>query len=394
MSVKTFKAWYLVHKWSSLICTAFLLLLCLTGLPLIFHHEIAHLTGEAAELRPLPAGTPEASLDRLVAASRERFPGFAMKYVSWDQEEPGLGYVSMAPAPDSPPADFHYLTVNTRTAEILGEHNPDNLDFMDIMFRLHVDLFAGLPGKLFLGFMGLLFVVAIVTGVAVYGPLMRKLDFGTVRKQRSRRVKWLDLHNLLGIVTLTWALAVGMTGVINTTADLIILYWQRDQLAEMVRPYLDKPPVAEAQYASLDAALAVARQAAPGMAPRFVAYPGTPYSSPHHYAVYMHGDTPLTARLLKPVLVDVQTAAFTDSRDMPWYATTLLLSQPLHFGDYGGLPLKLIWALLDIITIIVLGSGLYLWLSRRRSPVEQRIAELQRETGNTLSPAAAGSAGD
>src|SRR3546814_12748036 len=85
--------------------------------------------------------------------------------------------------------------------------------------------------------MGLLFVVAIITGVAVYGPLMRKLDFGTVRRQRSSRVKWLDLHNLLGIVTLTWALAVGITGVINTTADLLMLYWQRDQLAEMVRPY-------------------------------------------------------------------------------------------------------------------------------------------------------------
>jgi uncharacterized iron-regulated membrane protein len=29
-----------VHTWSSLISTLFLLLLCVTGLPLIFHHEI------------------------------------------------------------------------------------------------------------------------------------------------------------------------------------------------------------------------------------------------------------------------------------------------------------------------------------------------------------------
>src|SRR3546814_12324910 len=109
MSVKTFKAWYLVHKWSSLICTAFLLLLCLTGLPLIFHHEIEHLTGEAAELRPLPAGTPPVSLDRVIAASRARYPGFAMKYVSWDLAEPGLGYVPLAPAPDAPGDADTYL---------------------------------------------------------------------------------------------------------------------------------------------------------------------------------------------------------------------------------------------------------------------------------------------
>ena len=57
---------------------------------------------------------------------------------------------------------------------------------------------------------------------------------------------------------------------------------------------------------------------------------------------------------------------------------TLLVSQPLHFGDYGGMPLKIIWAILDIVTIIVLGSGLYLWLARRRSSIEVEIAELER----------------
>jgi uncharacterized iron-regulated membrane protein len=55
----------------------------------------------------------------------------------------------------------------------------------------------------------------------------------------------------------------------------------------------------------------------------------------------------------------------TDSSALPWYLTGLLLSQPLHFGDYGGLPMQVAWALLDIITIIVLGSGLYLWLVKR-----------------------------
>src|SRR5256885_17190657 len=72
--------------------------------------------------------------------------------------------------------------------------------FRSVMFKLHVDLFAGLPGKLFLGFMGLLLLIAIVSGVVLYAPFMRKLDFGTVRRTRQPRLKWLDLHNLLGIV--------------------------------------------------------------------------------------------------------------------------------------------------------------------------------------------------
>ncbi|WP_408121526.1 PepSY domain-containing protein [Caballeronia grimmiae] len=42
----------------------------------------------------------------------------------------------------------------------------------------------------------------------------------------------------------------------------------------------------------------------------------------------------------------------------------LLGSQPLHFGDFGGMPLKIFWAAFDVLTVVVLGSGLYLWLTR------------------------------
>ena len=58
---------------------------------------------------------------------------------------------------------------------------------------------------------------------------------------------------------------------------------------------------------------------------------------------------------------------FEGLRQMPWYTKILALSRPLHFGDYGGLPLKLIWAVLDIITIVVIGSGLFLWLKKREA---------------------------
>jgi uncharacterized iron-regulated membrane protein len=91
----------------------------------------------------------------------------------------------------------------------------------------------------------------------------------------------------------------------------------------------------------------------------------------------MKGNTPLTSRLLKPALIDAVTGQLTDARDMPWYVKTLLLSQPLHFGDYGGLPLKILWAALDILTILVLGSGVYLWWNRRKRN-DKRISELEQ----------------
>jgi uncharacterized iron-regulated membrane protein len=86
----------------------------------------------------------------------------------------------------------------------------------------------------------------------------------------------------------------------------------------------------------------------------------------------MRGDRPLTSRLLKPILLDAATAEVADSRDLPFYLKALFISQPLHFGDYGGMPLKIIWALLDGFTIVVIGSGLYLYLVRRRKAGHRR----------------------
>jgi len=45
--------------------------------------------------------------------------------------------------------------------------------------------------------------------------------------------------------------------------------------------------------------------------------------------------------------------------------TLLQVAEPLHYGDYGGMPMKVFWAVLDLLTIIVLGSGIYLWLKKR-----------------------------
>jgi uncharacterized iron-regulated membrane protein len=64
------------------------------------------------------------------------------------------------------------------------------------------------------------------------------------------------------------------------------------------------------------------------------------------------------------VLIDASTLAVTAIAERPWYMDAMGMSQPLHFGDYGGMPMKILWALLDIATIVVLGSGLYLWLRK------------------------------
>jgi len=160
----------------------------------------------------------------------------------------------------------------------------------------------------------------------------------------------------------------------------VLKMWQYGQLAEMTTQYRGR--MLPAHPSSVQDAAQVAAKATPGMMPSFIAFPGTLFSSKSHYAVFMRGNTPVTSRLLRPALIDAETGKLTDSRDMPWYVTALFISQPLHFGDYGGMPLKIIWALLDVMTIIVLGTGVYLWLRRRKpggsAAREQAIASASR----------------
>jgi len=374
MKSQTVRRWSFIHTWTSLICTVFLLMLALTGLPLIFSHEIDHALGNAPDFKEMPADTPHLNLQQLVEAAEAHRPGEVLQYFGWDEDDSNGVWAIMAKTAGTDPNDSRSFMLDSRTGEAF-ETPSANGGFMMVMLRLHVDMYAGLPGKLLLAFMGLMFVLAIISGTVLYAPFMRKLKFATVRVDKSRRMRWLDLHNLIGVVTLTWALVVGVTGVISACADLIIAAWRNDSLAAMIAPYQDAPALtARAPATRL---LEIAESAAPGMQADFIAFPGTRFSSEHHYAVFLKGNTHLTAHLITPVLIDAKTLEVTAVVERPWYMDALGMSQPLHFGDYGGMPMKILWAVLDVLTIVVLGSGLYLWWVRRRAA--RPVSDVQGE---------------
>jgi len=260
------------------------------------------------------------------------------------------------------PADsMHLVVLDAHTAQVV-DHGSQSSAILDFILDLHTDLFLGSAGRLFLAVMAVLFLAATVSGVVLYGPFTRRLPFGSMRVAAARRVRWLDLHNLLGITTVAWVLVVGVTGGINTLGNFVAGYWQSTELAAMIAPYRDKP--LPQTLSSVQAAVRLARREVPGTNLSTVAFPGTPFAGKHHYGVYLRGNTPLTSRLLKPLLIDAETGQLTAKREMPWYVKCLFISEPLHFGDYGGMPLKLLWAVFDLVTIGVLISGLWLWRLR------------------------------
>lgn len=97
MLTKTIKTWTWVHKWSSIVCTAFMLLLCVTGLPLIFHHEIGHLLGTEIEAPPMAENTPRTSLDKILDVARAQHPDRVVQFVSQAEDDDRIWFVTMTP---------------------------------------------------------------------------------------------------------------------------------------------------------------------------------------------------------------------------------------------------------------------------------------------------------
>ncbi|WP_025828851.1 PepSY-associated TM helix domain-containing protein [Acetobacter okinawensis] len=397
MTTRTLRRWFVVHKWTSLVCTLFLLIVCVTGLPLLFSEQIwdTFVGDDDPPYEVLPPGTPNVSLDVVVAKARTLYPGQIITNVAPDDDEPAV-LVSMAPSWQALKDDenypdrnsSHWIKFDARTAKVLEQSRPADGPkeprtwtgiIMGTCNRLHISLFAYLPGRLFLGFMGGVFVASLVSGTVLYGRFMKRLQFGSVRRDRAKRLTWLDLHNLLGVATLVWATVVGFTGLVNELQTPLFGLWRVTDVRQILRPYADLPVPSQDHLSSVQAAFETAAKAAPGNEVTGLSFPGASFGSPVHYVLWTRGASALRARLFTPVLVDARTGELTGAYPMPWYLRFLEISRPLHFGDYGGMPLKILWALLDVVVIGVLVSGLVLWAGKRKMATDARLRALGYE---------------
>ncbi|TDU81416.1 putative iron-regulated membrane protein [Prosthecobacter fusiformis] len=354
------RRWTTVHRWSSLFCTANLLFLCVTGLLLIFHPEIDAMLGSMPEIRQegrtmLPPG-------QLVEAAREARPGWSPAVYSEDEDHPGRAYVSMLPPGVQDLGESKTVILDGFT----GQAAEVKLDqtFSMIVLNLHANLFAGFIGELFLALVGIAFFVALISGVVLYAPFMRSCLYGLIRRDRSRRIFQLDLHNLVGISTLAWCCVVCFTGIILELGKPLLMIYQHQDLAAMTAPFKDRP--APERIVPLDQAIATAQQAWPAHRMQFAVFPGTQLTGQHHFTLFMAAESGLAKRVPKLTLVDAATGELTVASDAPWYIQALFVSGPLHFGDYAGTPLRIIWALFTILTIILCVSGLYLFIAKLR----------------------------
>lgn len=243
--------------------------------------------------------------------------------------------------------------------------------FVAFVQRLHFDLTVpGAIGRYLVGIFGTMLLASLGTGILAHRRIFK--DAFRLRWGGSRRRSNADLHNRIGVWALPFHLVVSLTGSLLGLSGLIImivaLIAYRGDQDKAIASLLGPQPTKDARPAPLPdvtAMIARVQRDIPGAdvtqiffheAGRAGQIAQVAVAAPAHLArnesFTFAGDGRLLAK-----------AGFTDgSLGMRVYG----MITPLHYGTYGGLPLKLIYVVLGAGLTLIIATGGTIWLARRR----------------------------
>ncbi len=362
-----FRANLWLHRWSSLIATLPFLILCLTGAVLIFHEEIDAWLETVPVATALPEGRAP-QYNTAIDTVLERYPEQRVLSVGIDPEHhPGALLIVTAEAGESSfdDAGVHFADL---ASGALTSDGSDSQTLTGFLLELHAQWFLGPVGELVGALIALLVLISLVSGVVVYAPYVKRIALGVLRRGRGARLLQLDLHNFVGVIVLGWLFVVTLTGFLLGFSTVALGLWQMTAL-EANRERFDALEAVDARRPPLELAgvFEQANTAAdPGWQVSTVIFPGTDFSTPRHYTVLLTGGEGIEQSLFRVLLVDAATGDIAESLSVPVYFKAILLSEPLHFGDYGGLPLKILWTASTLMAFFITANGAWLWWDRRR----------------------------
>lgn len=364
-----FRVCLFLHRWTGLLSLPVFLVMVITGSVLIFSEEINQLLGD------VPAGTHQQdkevparkSIAELTQTAVAQHPGKRLLYLYYEKDRLDRATVRVGDLGFQKEDDGTDVIMDSVSGKSMSTIVPDET-FVGWILKLHKEWFLGRPGELVSGFVALLVLISLVSGLFIYAPYAKKAFLGVIRWKSSTRLTQLDLHTVIGVIVLGWALVVTFTGIFLAVAGVTYDNWKMTALQPVLARIsadggeinYQNPPI------SPDQAVATVQARFPDWRFDWIVWPLTDYSTPRHYAIWMAGPPGPKEHLFETAYVDAVTGELTDTIGFPWYMKVMLLSEPLHFGDYGGMPLKILWVTSAWLTLFITANGAWLWWDRRR----------------------------
>nr|WP_145552766.1 PepSY-associated TM helix domain-containing protein [Variovorax boronicumulans] len=347
-----------LHAWAGIVTGLLLFVVCFSGAVVVFKEEIDLWANPS--LARLPRAEAPVALDTVLAQLQARYPGAVVETIALpDALNPA--YFAFLQEAGAPAAQRTKVALRADTGAVVG---PVDSQLGQYLRMLHVFLFFG--PRWIVGFLGVAMLVLIATGIVIHRKILAELF--TQRWGRSLRVVLSDLHKSAGIWGLGFHILIAATGAWLGLAPLFEQGWayvaSTAPAARAAAPAKARP--APAAMHSLDALHAAARQAVPGLQVAHVSLRqwGTA-AAQVRFTGGLQDHLASTAR----VEFDAATGrmrAQHDPRTAGFWSLTNGLMEPLHFGDFGGLPLKWLYFFLGLTPAMLSLTGTLVWLDGRR----------------------------
>lgn len=354
-----------IHTWVGVTAGTLFCLMSLSGSLLVFRADLER--GLRPPWRAASQARPESVLTEAASNIRRRWPD--AKIVSLNlPSQSGEPYAFDTRLPDGRSAD---VFTDSRSGEVLGTFG---LPWLDWIVDLHHNLHLGPAGKKLVGVIGICLFCTSLTGLALWllrGPNLRRAV--RIRTGGSWKVVSFDLHRFTGLLANALLLIVSLTGI-------YLAYPNTIQRALGVAPAKTRHKLnagserGERERKSskpIEELLAAAKQAVPGGSVRQLRFAGKTSGQ-------------VTARLWVPgdfrpggsnrVMLDPSTARVLQiDRASDWSAMQRLTESatPVHYAEWGGPILQVLWAFIGFAPPILFISGFLIWLqpylARRRA---------------------------
>ncbi|MEP1446009.1 MAG: PepSY-associated TM helix domain-containing protein [Paraglaciecola sp.] len=262
--------------------------------------------------------------------------------------------------------------------ELLAENdmetffNQHTLDMSTFMAHFHADLHLGRPvGLILTGLLGLTLMVSIVTGIFIHRKILAQLFTFRITKTFSLMLN--DAHKLMSVWAVLFHSVIAFTGAFLGLATVILIpaaayvgfNGDQEKLVETFTAV--KPPVIAnvAMPTKLADIIDSSIKDRPDLT--FSRFTVMGYGD-KNALVYLSGDGSqqlggetlvyrgATAELLRTQANFGRLEGIT--------GTILDAMFPLHFGNFGGIFVKSIWAILGLATALLPITGLMLWIER------------------------------
>lgn len=364
-----------LHLWVGLVLGLHFALLGVTGSLLVFHNQIDTFLNPQL-LRVVP-GPTRASADAMLLAVKRAHPNAQIDRVVLPTRPDGALEVRF-----KSDGERFKAAVDPFSARYLGERGVKGY-FMGVVLYLHMDLLLGERGEMLNGYASLLFALLLASGLWLWLPSRRgfKKALPTrlkVTRGASLRRRMHDLHNVFGFYSLPLLLLIVLTGSAFVFHEAVenAVFALTGTSRKIETEFTATPGASLPRQRLLDVAQSVVPQ---GRLDRFYPEEGS-FSARFEAPGVGRGDSYVTVSLDaatgKIMEIDDARAVSRGQRVLNWLT-------PLHFGDWGGLTVRVIYALCGLMPLSLFLTGLWKWNDKRRGRAKNRA---RRKTGRYVEP--------